>query len=107
MLGANLGGAIPPFIATLSAAASARRVTAGNLAVRAIGCLIALPLAGPVADFLQTLSLSPAKLPVDIHLLFNVALAIARLAVLVAFVGRHAPAHSGRAESGDGTALPR
>ncbi len=76
VLGANLGGAIPPFIATLSAAASARRVTAGNLAVRAIGCLIALPLAAPVADFLQTLSLSPAKLPVDIHLLFNVALAI-------------------------------
>jgi phosphate:Na+ symporter len=76
VLGANLGGAIPPFIATLSAAASARRVTAGNLAVRAIGCLIALPLAGPVADYLQTLSLSPAKLPVDIHLLFNVALAI-------------------------------
>ncbi len=77
VLGANLGGAIPPFIATLSASASARRVTAGNLAVRAIGCAIALPLAGPVAEFLQTLSLSPAKLPVDIHLLFNIALAIA------------------------------
>jgi phosphate:Na+ symporter len=77
VLGANLGGAIPPFIATLSASASARRVTAGNLAVRAIGCAIALPLAGPAADFLQTLSLSPAKLPVDIHLLFNIALAIA------------------------------
>jgi len=77
VLGANLGGAIPPFVATLSAAASARRVTGGNLAVRAIGSLIALPLAAPVADFLQTLSLSPAKLPVDIHLLFNVALAIA------------------------------
>ncbi len=77
VLGANLGGAIPPFIATLSASASARRVTAGNLAVRAIGCAIALPLAAPVAAFLQTLSLSPAKLPVDIHLLFNIALAIA------------------------------
>ena len=77
VLGANLGGAIPPFIATLSASASARRVTAGNLAVRAIGCAIALPLAAPVAEFLQTLSLSPAKLPVDIHLLFNIALAIA------------------------------
>ncbi|CAN7512345.1 Na/Pi cotransporter family protein [Pararhizobium sp. LjRoot255] len=77
VLGANLGGAIPPFIATLSASASARRVTAGNLAVRAIGCAIALPLAAPAADVLQTLSLSPAKLPVDIHLLFNIALAIA------------------------------
>lgn len=76
VLGANLGGAVPPVMATLSASASARRVTAGNLVVRAIGCLIALSVAAPVADFLQTLPLSPAKLPVDIHLLFNVALAI-------------------------------
>ncbi len=76
VLGANLGGAIPPVVATLSAPASARRVTAGNLLVRTIGCLIALPAAGFVADFLQTLSLPPEKLPVDIHLLFNIALAI-------------------------------
>ncbi|MGO8658833.1 Na/Pi cotransporter family protein, partial [Rhizobium ruizarguesonis] len=47
VLGANLGGAIPPVIATLSGPASARRVTLGNLAVRTLGCLIALPLAGP------------------------------------------------------------
>ena len=76
VLGANLGGAIPPVMATLSASASARRVTAGNLLVRAIGCAIALPAAPMVAEFLQTLPLSPDKLPVDIHLLFNVALAI-------------------------------
>jgi phosphate:Na+ symporter len=75
VLGANLGGAIPPVIASLSGPASAKRVTLGNLIVRAIGCLVALPLAGYGAELLQTLQLSPAKLPVDAHLGFNLILA--------------------------------
>ncbi|MBD9448265.1 MULTISPECIES: Na/Pi cotransporter family protein [unclassified Rhizobium] len=75
VLGANLGGAIPPVIASLAGPAAARRVTLGNLIVRAIGCLIALPLAGYGADLLGTLPLTPAKLPVDAHLGFNLMLA--------------------------------
>ncbi|WP_160008209.1 Na/Pi cotransporter family protein [Rhizobium sp. 18055] len=75
VLGANLGGAIPPVIASLSGPASAKRVTMGNLIVRGIGCLIALPLAGYGADLLETLPLAPAKLPVDAHLGFNLILA--------------------------------
>ncbi|MBO9196481.1 Na/Pi cotransporter family protein [Rhizobium sp. 16-449-1b] len=75
VLGANLGGAIPPVIASLYGPASVKRVTLGNLIVRAIGCLIALPLAGFGADLLETLPLSPAKLPVDAHLGFNLLLA--------------------------------
>ncbi|OCJ16292.1 sodium:phosphate symporter [Rhizobium sp. AC44/96] len=75
VLGANLGGAIPPVIASLSGPASAKRVTLGNLIVRAIGCLIALPLAGYGADLLGMLPLNPAKLPVDVHLAFNLLLA--------------------------------
>jgi phosphate:Na+ symporter len=75
VLGANLGGAIPPVIATLSGPASARRVTLGNLAVRTLGCLIALPLAGYGAEFIQMLPFGPAKLPVDAHLAFNLLLA--------------------------------
>ncbi|OHV84345.1 Na/Pi cotransporter family protein [Rhizobium sp. LCM 4573] len=75
ILGANLGGAVPPVIATLSGPAAARRITLGNLIVRAVGCLIALPLAGYGAELLATLPLSPQKLPVDAHLIFNVLLA--------------------------------
>ncbi|MBY3181216.1 Na/Pi cotransporter family protein [Rhizobium sp. 25PS6] len=75
VLGANLGGAIPPVVATLSGPASARRVTLGNLAVRALGCLIALPLAGYGAELIQMLPFGPAKLPVDAHLAFNLLLA--------------------------------
>lgn len=76
ILGANLGGAIPPVLATLSGPASARRITTGNLAVRAVGCVIALPLAAFAADLLDMLPLSPEKLPVDAHLAFNIALAL-------------------------------
>jgi phosphate:Na+ symporter len=38
ILGANLGGALPPVLSTLSTPVIARRVTIGNLLVRAIGC---------------------------------------------------------------------
>jgi phosphate:Na+ symporter len=76
VLGANLGGAIPPVIASLSGSAAAKRVTLGNLLVRAIGCLLTLPLAGVLADWLSILPLSLTKLPVDAHLAFNIILAV-------------------------------
>ncbi|MFJ6326969.1 MULTISPECIES: Na/Pi cotransporter family protein [unclassified Rhizobium] len=75
VLGANLGGAIPPVIASLRAAPSAKRVTLGNLIVRAVGCAIALPLAGWSGGLLATLPLGPMRLPVDAHLGFNLILA--------------------------------
>lgn len=75
VLGANLGGAVPPVIATLAGPASARRVTLGNLIVRAAGCLVALPLAGYGAQLLAMLPFGPGKLPVDAHLAFNLLLA--------------------------------
>ncbi|MBX5086779.1 Na/Pi cotransporter family protein [Rhizobium lentis] len=75
VLGANLGGAIPPVVASLSGPPSAKRVTLGNLIVRAIGVGVALPLTGYGADILAMLPLSPAKLPVDAHLGFNLILA--------------------------------
>lgn len=74
VLGANLGGAIPPYVATLRAAPAARRITLGNLIVRACGCLAALPFAGQVAALLARLP--GDKLPVDAHLLFNLVLAL-------------------------------
>lgn len=76
VLGANLGGAVPPVLAPLGASAGARRVTIGNLIVRAIGCVIALPLAGYCAEFMELARLSPQKLAVDAHLLFNLAVAM-------------------------------
>lgn len=76
ILGANLGGAVPPVLATLSAPASARRITTGNLVIRAVGCLIALPLVGYGAQGLEMLPLEREGLPVDAHLFFNIGLAL-------------------------------
>ncbi|NSX88980.1 MULTISPECIES: Na/Pi cotransporter family protein [Agrobacterium] len=76
VLGANLGGAVPPLIAALSGSAAAKRVTLGNLLVRAIGCVLTLPGAGILADWLSMLPLPHSKLPVDAHLAFNIALAL-------------------------------
>ncbi|WP_113261786.1 Na/Pi cotransporter family protein [Agrobacterium cavarae] len=76
VLGANLGGAIPPVIATMSGPAAARRITLGNLVIRAIGCAIAMPLASYGAMALQQLPLSESMLPVDAHLIFNILLTI-------------------------------
>ncbi|WP_296102391.1 Na/Pi cotransporter family protein [uncultured Agrobacterium sp.] len=76
VLGANLGGAIPPVIATMSGPAAARRITLGNLVIRAIGCAIVMPLASYGAIALQRLPLSESMLPVDAHLIFNILLTI-------------------------------
>ncbi|CUX51562.1 MULTISPECIES: Na/Pi cotransporter family protein [Rhizobium/Agrobacterium group] len=75
VLGANLGGAVPPVLATLRAPVAARRVAVGNLIVRAIGCLAALPLAGYGAALLEMSPFSHANLAVDAHLFFNLAVA--------------------------------
>lgn len=75
VLGANLGGAIPPVVASLRGSTAALRITLGNLIVRAVGCFIALPLAGYAAELLHVAGFSLEKLPVDAHLGFNLLLA--------------------------------
>lgn len=77
VLGANLGGAIPPVLATMGSSLAARRLTIGNLVVRAAGCLVVLPFAGPFGTALQNLPLNLTGLAVETHLAFNLALALA------------------------------
>ena len=76
VLGANLGGAVPPVLAMLKAPVAARRVALGNLIVRTTGCVAALPLAGYGAALLDMSPFSHANLAVDAHLLFNLAVAV-------------------------------
>jgi phosphate:Na+ symporter len=82
ILGANLGGAIVPFAALSGSAVAARRVVLGNLILRA-GCVVlALPFAGLLAVTIAKLSPDPARLAVNFHLAFNLALALVALPLL-------------------------
>jgi phosphate:Na+ symporter len=72
VLGANLGSAIAPVLAAIGPDAASRRLPVGNLAFRAAGCLVALPLL-PVVAGLQA---------VYFHILFNTALAATFLGLL-------------------------
>ncbi|MHC5654051.1 Na/Pi cotransporter family protein [Stappia sp.] len=83
VLGANLGGAVPPVLATLTQPALARRVTIGNLLVRLAGALAVLAFIQPAtAAFLSVFHSDPAALVVDTHILFNVLLSLVMLPLL-------------------------
>ncbi|MFV0334379.1 MAG: Na/Pi cotransporter family protein [Tropicimonas sp.] len=75
VLGANLGGALPPVLATAGLGPAARRVTLCNLMIRAAGCAAVLPVAGLAGAWLAGLPLATG-LAVKAHLAFNIALAV-------------------------------
>lgn len=82
VLGANLGGALPPVLETNATNPSNRRVPVGNLLFRAVGCIAVLPFARPVAEFLWRWDPDPASAITSFHLGFNVVLAVACMGTL-------------------------
>jgi len=82
VLGANLGGALPPVFETSGANPANRRVPVGNLLFRAIGCAIALPFVRPLAEALWRYVPDPAAAITSFHLAFNVVLAAACIGLL-------------------------
>lgn len=73
VLGANLGGALPALMHTSSP--EARRLPLGNLLVRLVGVLMVLPWLAPITLLLGRVVPDDARLAVNFHLLFNLALA--------------------------------
>jgi phosphate:Na+ symporter len=82
VLGANIGGAVSPLLATMHMGPVARSVTCGNLIVRACGALAALPFIPFVEGILLENNSSQAHVVISIHLLFNIALALAFLPLI-------------------------
>lgn len=76
VLGANLGGAIAPIIATFKDKAAAIRVPVANLVMRLVGVIIAFPFLGLIAQATQNFDISPATAVVSGHIGFNIGLAI-------------------------------
>jgi phosphate:Na+ symporter len=79
VLGANLGSTLPALFEAGSPAA--RRLPFGNLLVRAAGCLIVLPFLPVIAGVLAQIEPAPARLVVNFHTAFNLALAVLFLPV--------------------------
>ncbi|MCZ6668447.1 MAG: Na/Pi cotransporter family protein, partial [Gammaproteobacteria bacterium] len=76
VLGANIGGAIPPFVATLGASSSARRPPLGNLIFRVCGVLLVAPWLGNLSGWVIQFDISSPRLIASFHMFFNIALAI-------------------------------
>ena len=73
VLGANLGSSLPALFEAGSPAA--RRLPLGNLLVRAVGCVFALPFLPMIAGLLAQIDPAPARVVVNFHTAFNLALA--------------------------------
>jgi phosphate:Na+ symporter len=78
VLGANLGGTLPPLFE--AGTGVARRLPLGNLLVRAAGCAVVLPFLPTIAGWLAQIEPAPARLIVNFHTAFNLALAVLFLA---------------------------
>src|SRR4029077_73811 len=76
VLGANLGSGVLGMLSTLRATPEARRVTLGNFLFKLIGCVLAVPLAGHLDEWIGGIGLDGAREVVLFHLGFNVVLAL-------------------------------
>lgn len=76
VLGANLGGAIIPFVITYGMNARARWITMGNLLMRVSCVLLILPFLGYFKILFNDLEIAAAREIIHFHTLFNVILAI-------------------------------
>jgi len=76
VLGANLGGSLPPFFATRGADAPARRVPLGNLGFRLIGAIAVLVALAWIVPWVARLEPDPARQVVNFHTAFNLGLAL-------------------------------
>ena len=79
VLGANVGGAVAPYLAQSVGTPLARRVPLGNIVMRGIGALAFLPLLTVALNLLTPLDPTPARVVVNFHLVFNLVVAAAFL----------------------------
>ena len=82
VLGANLGGAVIAFVLTLGSDVAARRIVIANLLLRGGGAALALLGLSFFAPPLDLLGASPARQVINLHLAFNLALALLALPVI-------------------------
>jgi phosphate:Na+ symporter len=75
VIGANLGGSLPPVMATWAKEPEARRVPLANAFFKAMGCLILLPLVDVVGPYMAMIEGDAARQIVNFHTFFNLFIA--------------------------------
>jgi phosphate:Na+ symporter len=76
VIGANIGGALAPYMDQSSTDIEARRVPLANLISRLVIGLALLPFLKPAVHWLSMLEPSPARIAVNFHTLFSLLAAI-------------------------------
>jgi phosphate:Na+ symporter len=76
VLGANIGTVIPALIAALKDVPTAARIPSGNLIMRLVAVLIALPFMPDVLEYLKIVSDDPKYIIVNFHMAFNIFTAL-------------------------------
>ena len=82
ILGANLGGAFIAFVLTLAAPIASRRMIMANLVLRGGGAILATLLIATTPSLLEYLGSSPARQTINLHLAFNLMLALPGLLIV-------------------------
>lgn len=75
VLGANVGGALAPFLSLSGSPPAARRVPLGNLAMRAVVAAPLLFVLAPLAALLSAIEADPGRLTINFHTAFNLVVA--------------------------------
>jgi len=84
VLGANIGGALAPVVMTLRDIQAGRRVPLGNLVIRGLGVIFIMPFMGNlILPFIESIHPDPARMVVNFHTAFNMAVAI----IFLPFIG--------------------
>ena len=79
VLGANLGGGLIAFLLTYTAPLPARRMIMANLILRGGGAVLTVLLIAAKPDLLSYLGATPARQAINLHLAFNLCLAVVAL----------------------------
>jgi phosphate:Na+ symporter len=82
VIGANVGGALAPYMDQSSTDIDARRVPLANLISRLVIGLAFLPFLVPMAHLLSTVETSPARMAVNFHSLFSLVAAVVFLPLI-------------------------
>jgi phosphate:Na+ symporter len=76
VLGANLGGTLPPILSTLQSGAVARQITAGNAIMKGLAVLVCVPFAAYIPSLLDNFGMGGARVVINFHMMFNVCVAL-------------------------------